>query len=143
MQWALVGAKRLECGSSLPLSLKAQTTCLEPYRHDAANNVSVPISAFEGFPQQTSAPGDWNKGQPAGNAAIRMQDPDNEPVTLFASLLDVRGWQAVSTQSIHLPTHLFARGRGGAGAALDHWPPAIAPLPLSQVSDHTSQVYCR
>jgi len=45
MQWALVGAKRLECGSLLPLCLYVQTTCLEPYRHDTANNVSVPISA--------------------------------------------------------------------------------------------------
>ncbi len=49
MQWALVGAKRLECGSLLPLCLYAQTTCLEPYRHDGENNVSVPISASEGF----------------------------------------------------------------------------------------------
>ncbi len=32
MQWALVGAKRLECGSLLPLSLYARTTCLSPYR---------------------------------------------------------------------------------------------------------------
>ncbi len=47
MQWALVGAKRLECGSSLPLCFYAQTTCLEPDRHEAANNVSVPISASE------------------------------------------------------------------------------------------------
>ncbi|HOK77208.1 MAG TPA: hypothetical protein PLW35_05730 [Verrucomicrobiota bacterium] len=45
MQWALVGAKRLECGSLLPLCFYAQTTCLEPDRHDAENNVSVPISA--------------------------------------------------------------------------------------------------
>ncbi len=32
MQWALAGAKRLECGSLLPLCLHAQTTCLSPYR---------------------------------------------------------------------------------------------------------------
>jgi len=32
MQWALAGAKRLECGSLLPLCLYAQTTCLSPYR---------------------------------------------------------------------------------------------------------------
>ncbi len=44
MQWALVGAKRLECGSLLPLCFYAQTTCLEPDRHDVANNVSVPLS---------------------------------------------------------------------------------------------------
>ena len=33
MQWALVGAKRLECGSLLPLCFCAQTTCLSAYRH--------------------------------------------------------------------------------------------------------------
>ncbi len=49
MQWALAGAKRLECGSLLPICFCAQTTCLEPDRHNAANNVSVPISASEGF----------------------------------------------------------------------------------------------
>ncbi len=32
MLWALVGAKRLECGSLLPLCFYAQTTCLSPYR---------------------------------------------------------------------------------------------------------------
>ncbi len=120
MLWALVGAKRLECGSSLPLSFyaqttclspypiprpdsenrhtvtldgiiaitglgypwhschpwsidsilsslsflaadgadhtDAQTTCLEPYRHDAANSVSVPISASEGFLRRVRQP---------------------------------------------------------------------------------------
>jgi len=44
MQSALVSAKRLECGSLLPLCSCAQTTCLEPDRHDAENNVSVPMS---------------------------------------------------------------------------------------------------
>ncbi len=43
MLWAVVGAKRLECGSLLPLCSYAQTTCLEPDRHDTANNVSVPM----------------------------------------------------------------------------------------------------
>jgi len=47
MQWALAGAKRLECGSLLPLCFYAQTTCLEPDRHGAQNNVSVPISRHE------------------------------------------------------------------------------------------------
>jgi len=31
MQWALAGAKRLECGSLLPLCLHSQTPCLSPY----------------------------------------------------------------------------------------------------------------
>ncbi|NLH73577.1 MAG: hypothetical protein GX456_11035, partial [Verrucomicrobia bacterium] len=31
MQWAMGGAKRLECGSLLPLCCYAQTTCLSPY----------------------------------------------------------------------------------------------------------------
>ncbi len=43
MQWTVVGAKRLECGSLLPLCFYAQPTYLEPDRHDAENNVSVPI----------------------------------------------------------------------------------------------------
>jgi len=47
IQWALAGAKRLECGSLLPLCFYAQPTCLEPDRHKATNNVSVPISASE------------------------------------------------------------------------------------------------
>ena len=32
MQWALAGAKRLECGSLLPLCFYARTTCLSPCR---------------------------------------------------------------------------------------------------------------
>ncbi len=32
---------------------------------------------------QTSATGDWDKGQFAGHAASRAQNPNNEPVTLF------------------------------------------------------------
>ncbi len=46
LQCALVGAKRLECGSLLPLCVYAQATCLEPDRNDLQNNVSVPISRF-------------------------------------------------------------------------------------------------
>ncbi len=46
MQWALAGAKRLECGGLPPLCFYAQTTCLEPDRHGLQNNVSVPISAL-------------------------------------------------------------------------------------------------
>ncbi|NLH72752.1 MAG: hypothetical protein GX456_06840, partial [Verrucomicrobia bacterium] len=51
----------------------AQTTCLSPYRHPRV-------------PPQTSAAADWNKGQLAGHAAIRAQNPNNEPVTLSSSL---------------------------------------------------------
>ncbi len=50
MHWALAGAKRLECGSLLPLCFYAQPTCLEPDRNEAANKVSVPISSREKFP---------------------------------------------------------------------------------------------
>ncbi len=32
MQWALADAKRLECGSLLPLCFYARTTCLSSYR---------------------------------------------------------------------------------------------------------------
>jgi len=32
IQWALLGAKPLECGSLLPLCFHAQTPCLSPYR---------------------------------------------------------------------------------------------------------------
>ncbi|NLH73195.1 MAG: hypothetical protein GX456_09100 [Verrucomicrobia bacterium] len=47
----------------------AQTTCLSPYRH-------------RGVPPQSSAAADRNKGQFAGHAAIKAQNPNNEPVTL-------------------------------------------------------------
>jgi len=40
------------------------------------------------LPPQTSAAADWNKGQSTGHAATRGQNPNNEPVTLFASLLE-------------------------------------------------------
>ncbi len=56
VQWALVGAKRLECGSLLPLCFYAQATCLEPYRHDVQNKVPVPISASAGFLQRLRQP---------------------------------------------------------------------------------------
>ncbi|NLH72585.1 MAG: hypothetical protein GX456_05985 [Verrucomicrobia bacterium] len=54
MQWALVGAKRLECGSLLPLSFCAQTTCPEPDRHGVQNNVAVPISHIPHQPDDRS-----------------------------------------------------------------------------------------
>ena len=42
MQWALAGAKRLECGSLLPLCFHAQTRCLASYQQrSAADCVTV------------------------------------------------------------------------------------------------------
>ncbi|NLH72692.1 MAG: hypothetical protein GX456_06535 [Verrucomicrobia bacterium] len=42
-----------------------------------------PHIGIRGVPLQTSAAADWNKGQFAGHAAIRGQNPNIEPVTLF------------------------------------------------------------
>ena len=93
MQWALVGAKRLECGSLLPLCPYAQTTCLEPDRHDAENNVSVPISACAGFPHRLpqppigardnllATPRSWENTQITSLSLYLGPHPDNEPVT--------------------------------------------------------------
>ncbi|NLH74302.1 MAG: hypothetical protein GX456_14710 [Verrucomicrobia bacterium] len=75
-----------------------------------------PHICIRGVATQTSVTADCYKGQSARHAAIRRQDPNNEPVTLFGSLLDVRGWQAACTQSIHLPAHSVAKGRSGGGA---------------------------
>ncbi|HOK77656.1 MAG TPA: hypothetical protein PLW35_08040 [Verrucomicrobiota bacterium] len=47
------------------------------------NNVPVPI---RGVPPQTSAAADWSKGQFAGHAELRGQNPNCEPVTLSSSL---------------------------------------------------------
>jgi len=44
MQWALAGAKRLECGSLLPLSFYARTTCLSPCR--VIRKIPFAYSAF-------------------------------------------------------------------------------------------------
>ena len=40
MHSALVGAKRLECGSLLPLCFYAQTTCLSPYRRPSGSSAA-------------------------------------------------------------------------------------------------------
>ncbi|HOK77454.1 MAG TPA: hypothetical protein PLW35_06995 [Verrucomicrobiota bacterium] len=85
MQWALAGAKRLECGSLLPLCLYAQPTYLEPDRHDGENNVSVPISASMGLLRRLRQPRIGTRDNFAGHAAIRGQNPNNEPVTLSNS----------------------------------------------------------
>jgi len=47
MQWALVGAKRLECGSLLPLCFYAQTTCLSPYRYPRGSSTDFGKRGFE------------------------------------------------------------------------------------------------
>ncbi|NLH74980.1 MAG: hypothetical protein GX456_18180 [Verrucomicrobia bacterium] len=85
----------MECGSLPPLCFYAQTTCLEPDRHGAANNVSVPISASEGVlrtlrqpPIGTrdnlrATPQSGGKTQTASLSLYLGPQPDNEPVTLF------------------------------------------------------------
>ncbi|NLH74058.1 MAG: hypothetical protein GX456_13460 [Verrucomicrobia bacterium] len=60
----------------------AQTTCLSPYRHATGS-------------PQTSATADWNKGQFAGHAAIRGQNPNIKPVTLFGSTPRQRAWHSI------------------------------------------------
>ncbi|MDH7502141.1 MAG: hypothetical protein QHJ82_05415, partial [Verrucomicrobiota bacterium] len=65
----------------------------------------------------TSATADRNKGRFARHLTIRGQNPNYEPVTLFASLSDVRGWQATRAESIHSPAHWFAKGQSGCWAA--------------------------
>jgi len=70
MQWALAGAKRLECGSLLPLCFYAQTTCLSPYRHDAENNVPVPISASKEFLTARA------RGHSCPPRALKFRGPD-------------------------------------------------------------------
>ncbi len=47
MQWAFAGAKRLECGSLLPLCSHAQTTCLSPYRHPRGTCTDLGNRVFE------------------------------------------------------------------------------------------------
>ncbi|NLH72685.1 MAG: hypothetical protein GX456_06500 [Verrucomicrobia bacterium] len=44
-----------------------------------------PHIGIRGVPLQTSATADWNKGQFESHAAIRGQNPNNEPVTLSGS----------------------------------------------------------
>ncbi len=64
MQWALVGVKRLEFGSLLPLCLRhKQRVC--------------PHIGIRGLPPQTSATADRNKGQFVGRIAIRNQNLNN------------------------------------------------------------------
>ncbi len=104
MQRALVGAKRLECGSLLPLCLvHKQRVC--------------PHIGIRGVSRQASATSDWSMRQFAGHAAIRGQHPNNEPVPLFVSLSDLPGWEAARTESTHLPPYSVAKGRSGDGAA--------------------------
>ncbi len=98
MQCALAGAKRLECGSLLPLCISPQATCLEPDPHDSQNNVSVPISASEGFLHRLRQPRTGKMGnlrttpesggrtQTTSLSLYLGPHPDNGPVTLSDSL---------------------------------------------------------
>ncbi|NLH72118.1 MAG: hypothetical protein GX456_03575 [Verrucomicrobia bacterium] len=91
------------------------------------NNVSVPISASEGYPHRLRQPpiGTRDDLRPPPQSRGKTQilslslylgpHPDNEPVTLFTSLLDLPGWQAGCTKSGHLPRHSIAKGRSGRG----------------------------
>ncbi len=47
MQWALVSAKRLECGSLLPPCSYVQTPCLSPYRHPRGSSTEFGNRPFE------------------------------------------------------------------------------------------------
>jgi len=99
MELALVGAKRLECGSLLPLCFYPRTTCLEPYRHGVQNTVSVPISASEGFHRRLRQPqirtndnlrATQQSGDKTETISLSLYSgphPDNESVTLFGSFL--------------------------------------------------------
>ena len=91
MQWALADAKRLECGSLLPLCLHAQTTCLSPYRRPTGS-------------PQTSATADWNKGQFEGHAAIGAQNPNNVSVPILLPKVSTRFCQ-----------HIGQSNRAGSG----------------------------
>ncbi len=130
MQWALTGAKRLECGSLLSLCFYAQPTCLEPDRHDAANNVSVPISAAEGFFRKLRQPPIGTRGDLLDTlqAGVKTQTtslspylglhPNNEPGTLIVFLFNVLGRRAGCTESIHLPAHSVSKGESGRFASI-------------------------
>ena len=88
-----------------------------------------PHIGIRGVPPRTSTTADWNKRQFAGHAGIRGKTrttslspywgphPDNEPVTLFASVLDVRASQAACIEWVHSPWHLVGKERSGGGAA--------------------------
>ncbi|HOK78508.1 MAG TPA: hypothetical protein PLW35_12405 [Verrucomicrobiota bacterium] len=74
------------------------------------NNVPVPISACAGFPHRLrqprigtrdnlrAMPQSGGKTQTTSLSPYSGPHPDNEPGTLFASLLDVRVWQAAFTE---------------------------------------------
>ncbi|NLH73771.1 MAG: hypothetical protein GX456_12015 [Verrucomicrobia bacterium] len=78
-----------------PLCLYTQTTCLSPYRRDAQNDVSVPISASDGFlhrlrqqrigtrDNSQATPQSGDKTQTTCLSLYLGPQPNNEPVTLF------------------------------------------------------------
>jgi len=69
MHSALVGAKRLECGSLLPPSFYAQTMCLSPYRRPTASSTDFASRRLE-------------QGTIYGPRRNHGHNPNNEPVTL-------------------------------------------------------------
>ncbi len=99
MQWALAAAKRLECGSLLPLCFYAQTTCLSPYpifpispmtghatRFDPANRATehTPVGCGEESPRSCRRVGNRNGGWSA--AVLGRINPTTDPTTRFDSV---------------------------------------------------------
>ncbi len=97
MQWALAGAKRLECGSLLPLCLYAQTTCLSPYPifpispmtghatcFDPANRATehTPVGCGEECPRSCTR---WKKQRRRERGRPRPHQPDNRSYDPFRS----------------------------------------------------------
>ncbi len=113
MRWALADAKRLECGSLLPLCFYAQTTCLEPDRHGTTNNVSVPMSACAGFSTDFGTRGlqKGTTGWPRPNHGAKLRQRACHFICVF---LDVRRRKAACTESIHKTAHSVPEGGNAA-----------------------------
>jgi len=87
MQWALAGAKRLECGSLLPLCFYVQTTCLSPYRHRRASSTDLGSRGLEQWavygprrnpgatPKQRVCPSIWGHTQTTSLALHPTHSP--------------------------------------------------------------------
>jgi len=112
MQWALAAAKRLECGSLLPLCLYAQTTCLSPYRHPSGSSADFGSRRLK-------------QGTICGPRRDHGAKPKQRACHFTCVVLDMRGRQAPCTESIHFPLHSFAKERSGRKEA--HSSPEISP----------------